>query len=250
MIDEQRSAQFDRLLGELDLYTTRRRLDFKMSWFLRDVDLRGRRVLDIGSGRGTFGVWCLLNGARELTAIEPEAAGSETTAAAVFRRVVSELDLDARVRLHRVPFQQYDAPDGSVDLIFCHYAINHLDEEACVSLHASVEAWARYVELLRRCHRLLADGGTMVVSDCARRNFWPLVGLGGIPGRSVEWDKHQQPALWCRLFEDAGFRIARSTWTPPYPLRRLGPFARSGALAWFLNSNFTIQAHKPGRAAR
>ncbi len=68
---------------------------------------------------------------------------------------------------------------------------------------------------------MIRPGGWVVVTDCGRSNFWNALGMRSPFARTIEWHKHQNPSLWAKAFECAGYRKADLRWTPLHPLGRL-----------------------------
>jgi hypothetical protein len=99
--------------------------------------------------------------------------------------------------------------------------INHLNEEAVTVLHNDPLAFKQYVVLLQYLRTLMQPSGWVIVADCARDNLWPRLGLRAPLATSIEWHKHQNPAVWENVFKQAGFRCVDLRWSPLQPLLRL-----------------------------
>ena len=57
------------------LYSSKSRLKFQMDMLFRGVDLKDKKVLDIGGGYGLFSLYAASRGAKKVICLEPEADG-------------------------------------------------------------------------------------------------------------------------------------------------------------------------------
>lgn len=220
------------------------RLLHRCRWVLGPVDLPGARLLEVGAGSGVLSGYALQAGADEVVAIEPEAAGSTEGYLSNIRQLADTL-ADARLRVLPCTLQDFDGP-GPFDAVVLDDSINHLDEPACEVLHRDPAAREVYLHLFGRLRELLRPGGDLVICDCARRNAWADLGLRNPICGSIEWQKHQQPALWAKLLGQAGLETVAVRWTPLYRLARLGRLAGNAAVSYFLTSHFRLHARRPG----
>jgi SAM-dependent methyltransferase len=94
------------------------------TWALRALgDLRGKRVLDLGSGTGETTAWLALQGAT-VDAVDISPRMIEVARGLCARHGVAE-----RVRFHVAPGEQLPFPDGHFDAAFGHDVLHHLDLE-------------------------------------------------------------------------------------------------------------------------
>lgn len=151
------------------------------------LDLKGKRVLDIGCGTG--GITLRLaetHGAAEVTGIDVEAP-----VLARARREAAGRGLAERVAFVQVAPGPLPFPDASFDLVFSKDAIIHIPDKD-----------ALFADLFR----LLVPGGTFAASD------W-LIGHDGAPSAAMKHYVAQEglsfgmasPARYRRAMEGAGF---------------------------------------------
>ena len=114
-----------------------------------------------------------------------------------------------------------------------HLADSHADREL-------------YLSYFRKMHELLAPGGSLILSDVGRKNFWGLVGSRFFVGKSIEWHKHQQPKVWRKLLAEAGFDSISLRWYTLYRLRKFAFLFARKVPAYFFNSKFVMTARKIG----
>src|SRR5687768_12434019 len=91
----------------------------------RGVDLRGKRVLEIGSGRGLLSVLIGLAGANQVVSLEPELAGASAGMIRTQKERVQALGLD-NVDVVVADFNTWDGPPARFDVILSRASINHL----------------------------------------------------------------------------------------------------------------------------
>jgi SAM-dependent methyltransferase len=219
------------------------RVEFWIRQSLRDLDFRGKQVLDVGAGGGLFSCYMALQGAARVVALEPELEGSALHPRRTLLERVDMLGLTNVVGLANT-FQEYAAPGSAFDVILVHNAINHLDEEAVVALHRSEDARASYRALLGKIYELLKPGGVVVIADCARANLFAWLGIRNPVASMIEWDKHQNPNLWVRLLRDVGFDEFELHWTYPRRLRILGAILDNWFMSFLMQSHFVLHAHR------
>ena len=222
------TASVDRFFGE---YLSWHSVAPKFLQFVRwnfenylfpNIDFSGKRFLDIGGGAGTHSFYAACRGAREVVCLEPEAEGSSAGMRAEFQRRARVLGVE-NVYLLPLTFQEYES-DVPFDILFCHNAVNHLDESAVVRCHYDPSAQDVYVALFRKMRRLCVEGGYLIIADASRYNLWATLGRPNPLSPTIEWHKHQSPRLWKRLLERAGFQTVGVRWKSPARLGKIGRF--------------------------
>jgi cyclopropane fatty-acyl-phospholipid synthase-like methyltransferase len=208
----------------------------------RNIDLRGKSVLEIGCGKGLFVIWAALHGAREAIGLEPFAEGAfdASTCYSDFRSMAHQLGV-TRAQILPATVQEFDTPGDSFDLVLSVASINHLDEKSCVKLHESPLAVQAYEKIFRRIARMMKRGGTLIVMDAGRRNFFADLGLTNPMSPNIEWFKHRQPRYWSQLLENCGFGDASIRWSAGRLPRYLRIYCLPQALAYFGQSIFRLQ---------
>lgn len=144
--------------------------------------LRGREVLDLGSGSGQLTLDAAL-AAEKVVAVDFSPAMLELLEERAAARGCHNVDTILS------SLQSLDLPDQSVDVIVSNYALHHLRHD-------------EKLLLLRRAARWLRPGGTIVIGDM-------MFGLTGDPvGRRVVASKlrvlaKRGPAGWWRIAKNA-----------------------------------------------
>jgi SAM-dependent methyltransferase len=213
--------------------------------FFHDIELRGRAVLDVGSGTGDMALWAAANDATAV-GLEPEADGSSGGMQATFAATAARVGLGDRATLLPQTLDAYAPHAPRFDVILMAAAIIHLDEDACMRLHFDDEARARYREHLGVLARLAAPGATLIVGDVARRNIFATLGRTNPLAPTIEWEKHQHPKLWAALLTDVGFSSPTICWRSLNTLREPGRWILGNRAAAFLTtSSFTLTMLAP-----
>lgn len=223
------------------LYSSPGNLKYQLHRLFHGISLEGKRVLDVGGGRGIICFYAAARGAKRAVCLEPLAEGSRSTSAGGFSELRGELG-SWPVALVREPLQTYNAELDAFDVIVLRNSINHLDERACMQLHVSGDARVTYRGIMLRLARLAAPGATLVVTDCSRHNFFRTMRIRNPFMSTIEWHKHQSPRLWAELLSEVGFTNPRITWSTFNTLRGFGGLIMGNAIAAYMTlSHFQLR---------
>lgn len=219
------------------LWEDRASLERYLAFLFRDISFEGKSILDIGGGTGLFSFYAAARGAERVVCLEPQSDGGHSDMNDKFNSIATELALQ-NVRLIPKTFQQFETAPGSFDIILLHNSVNHLDEWACIHLKNDKVAVDHYMDLFSKLAAQISDGGTIILSDCTRYNFFPLLGLKHPINKTIEWHKHQSPETWAGLLTRVGFVQQSISWSS---------FNRMGKLGWLLFANrigaFFLKGH-------
>jgi SAM-dependent methyltransferase len=216
--------------------------------FFEGVDLKGRSVLEVGSGRGLTSIYAALAGARAVVSMEPGLAGAKSQVRETLERRLSTLGLP-QVELLAEDFNTWDSKGRCFDVIVSQASINHLCESPHHAL-AHRPTFDRYLGAARKMHGLLAPGGVACVSDACRYGFFMFAKHLGLKRPwnarrlTVNWRIHQNPGTWKRIFTDAGFSRIEVSYPLPFRLRRLGVLVSNPLSNFFLGAGFRLAARR------
>ena len=215
-----------------------------MESLFRGIDFTGKRVLDIGGGDGVYSFYAAAMGARDVVCLEPEAAGSIGGELSMFDRLRAEMP-ELPVTLVRRTVADFRDEEG-FDVVAMIASINHLDEHACTRLPHDRAAREAYLKAFSHIAALTRPGGRVVIADATRYNFFAMLGMKNPLCPTIEWDKHQPPAVWAELLREAGFANPRVSWEPLYSLGSTVQVLLSNQVAaWFLQSCFLLHVERP-----
>lgn len=218
---------------------------YYMEHLFAGVDFEGKRMLDIGGGRGVFSYYAACMGAADVVCLEPQDAGSTDDMNRVFRETGEQLVGLDNVRLVMDTIQNYDPGDERFDIILSHASINHLDENACIQLHKQESARDVYRDVFRRIAGMCNPGAKLIAVDLSRLNFFALLGVTNPFAPVIEWHKHQPPSLWAQLLAECGFENPRITWgNRRRKNAALRALLNNAVAEYFLTSHFCLRMDK------
>lgn len=215
---------------------------------LRGLDLAGKRVLEIGSGRGLIAILIGLQGAARVVSMEPELVGATSGVIADQRARIAQLAL-TNVEVVAADFNTWDSAGETFDIIVSRASINHLYASEHHALRHR-DTYDNYLRVARHIHGLLAPGGVFIATDACRYGFFSLARRFGIrrPWKwsksGVDWRHHQNPGTWRRIFLGAGFSRVGIRYPVPYPLRHLSSLVDSMIANFFLKGTFVLRAYR------
>lgn len=244
-MDAADAAFYDQLVG-FGIYSNRRNLARYVDVMFGDVDVAGRRVLDIGGGSGIVGFSAAHRGAEHVLVLEPELAGSTSGITERFRERAKRLGFEDRCELERATIQDFDPADRRYEVVVSAASINHWNEPACIVAHEDEAAREEYRVVLRKIAGMTAPGGVFIATDVDRRNLFGDLGLKNPMSPDIEWEKHQSPWFWAKLCEESGFERPKVQWTTFNTLGAAGGRLLDNRLAAYLTmSSFRLQMHRP-----
>jgi SAM-dependent methyltransferase len=128
-----------------------------------------------------FSFYAAAAGAREVLCLEPEGQGGSIGMNEQFHRL-QRLTGFHNVRLEHAMLQTFEPTPASFDVVLLHNSVNHLDEAMVPLLHRDGAAGGEdardvYRSLFRRVADALVPAGHLVLTDCARDNLFPRLGL-------------------------------------------------------------------------
>ena len=219
-------------------------LQFYLNSFFNGVELRGKRILDIGGGSGLFSLYAAYKGAKYTLCLEPFGKGSSIKGSQPFYKMRDALKLE-NVELEEVSVQEFKS-EHQFEMIMLHNSINHLDEKACISLRSSKYSQNIYRQIFEKMYALAVPRTKLLISDCSRNNFFDLIKVTNPFVPMIEWEKHQSPDIWIELLKSVGFVNPKVNWTSFNMLRSLGKVLTSNKLvAYFTTSHFRLLMNKP-----
>lgn len=221
---------------------------FRLGRLIGSFDVRGKRVLEIGCGSGTYCLLMAFAGAEEVVGLEPEVDGSTSGSFEAFAGKVTRTGL-TNIKMYKVTLEDYDLDaNGPFDLVLTYNVVNHLNKGAVQRLHFDESAKEMYQGIFKRIHQSIHPGGVFVLADCSRHNIFSGTSrLGLYKGpltRSIEWDKHQRPMVWKKLLRETGFEHFELEYWIPYVLRKVPFLANNRVFSYLTISHFTLRARK------
>ena len=236
------------LLRHFELHYSKNKLRHRLNYMFKDISFHGKSMLDIGAGSGSLSLYGACMGAKSVSSLEPELAGSRGGTFNKLTRMSEELPQYSITPLP-ISFQDFDPGNQTFDIILLHASINHLDEEACINLQNSDEAQSRYKLIFQKLSSIASPGAKLIIYDCSRYNFFVLVGLPNPLASKIDWHKHQSPKYWANMLQHFGFENPKIRWEAPTTRYTIGRwFFRNRVGAYFTSSSFYLVMDKYGNA--
>jgi SAM-dependent methyltransferase len=231
--------EYYKIAADLGLTRAPESIEYSVNTLFSGINFNAKRVLDVGGGTGIYSFFAYAKGAKEVINLEPVLDGSNTKMIKTFHTFRERLGA-FNVEIINNTFQDFESK-SKFDVIILHSSINHLNEDACRNLHNNNESERKYLKLLTKLYNITNADGKVVISDCTRYNFWPLLKLKNPFAPSIDWEIHQSPKTWKYLLENVGFYVERINW-PTY--RRLGWFGKTifgnSTASYFLSGHFNM----------
>lgn len=207
----------------------------------RDIDFRGKTMLEIGCGKGMLCLWAALHGA-ETVGLEPMAEGCYDSSEChkAFKLMAEKLDLPQATILP-LTVQGFQGPKNYFDVVLSVASINHLNEKSCIALLDSPDAVREYQNIFRNIAAMMRPGGKLIIVDAARHNLFGDLGIRNPLTPNIEWFKHQQPEFWAKLLSGCGFGDPNITWASGKLLRYARLTSIPKALSYFGQSVFRLE---------
>lgn len=238
------SAEFLDLAIREKLWSNKKNLKNYLSFMFDDVDVAGKRVLDVGGGDGLLTFYAAALGAQNVVCLEPEFDGSTQGVNDNFLRFKRSHPAFAKVDLETVQLQEYES--SPFDIIMLSNVINHLDEDACIELHRDDAAALAYRKIFSHINSLMLPGAVLLATDCTRSNFYNAIGVSNPFMPDIEWHKHQSPSVWSQHLALAGFENTKIRWSS---FNRFGKWGRvilgNKIGAYFTLGHFLLRMSKP-----
>ena len=229
---------FDNLLSEAGI-TRSNGYDFYFSSYIyKDINLDGKKILDIGGGNGLASFHALDNSSNcSAWVVDPIAEGSNELMFEQYESMKKNYD-PGRINFHRDYVDTLLEPN-TFDIIVMHNTINHIGEDILEDINNSSEAYAEYVSRLKTILDRLSSDGTLIVADCGSKNFFGKIGLKSPFAPSIDWHLHCEPGVWRKMIEELGFSHIKTQWTARREFGVFGKiFLANRTCSYFLNSHF------------
>jgi cyclopropane fatty-acyl-phospholipid synthase-like methyltransferase len=202
------------------------------------MDLSGKRILEIGCGKGFLSMlMASLGQAAQVTALdEAEGEGGSSGDLDVLSGGLKELGL-TNVKIVKQDIMQY-AEYGSFDVIVSNNAMHHVCEHGLLTW--DVRARGKYVAIFQHIRKLLRPGGILLMHEYSRLSLWRFVPIRKY--RDIEWSLHPTRGEWVRVLRDAGFHSPGARYCAPFKLRAIGPLVKNPVAMFLYYPNFILRA--------
>ncbi len=214
------------------------------NYIFNGIDLGNKNLLDLGGGNGIASFFALYQSSScNAWVVDPIAEGSNQLMTDQFNHMKESFGKD-RINYHRDFIDSLEEPNY-FDIVLMHNSINHIGEDLIEKILTNQEEYSEYVERIKKITGRLKPGGTLVVADCGRNNFWDDVGLKSPFAPTIEWKLHREPDTWKKMIEEAGLVHINTKWTARRELRSIGKTLLGNRLcSYLLGSHFVSMYRK------
>jgi cyclopropane fatty-acyl-phospholipid synthase-like methyltransferase len=229
------------------MYSNKTKLQFRLDYIFKNVEVKDKSVLDVGGGSGLLSFYAAVKGARKVVCLEPEFDGSHAGMIEQFNKIKSALTTNLAVEHLPLTLQSYvgQVNDNEHDVVILHNSINHLDEHACINLLKDAQSYTTYKNIFTAVYNKMAAGGKLVVADCSCDNVFYTLGIKNYLYPTIEWHKHQKPGTWIALLKEIGFKHPKVEWTTPNKLGKAGRVLMGNPVVSYLTgSHFKFSMEK------
>ena len=220
---------------------------FAFDRLFNGIDFDGKRVLEIGSGKGLMSLFACISGAKDVISLEPELDGSRSQVSQIQRERALELGLH-NVKVLKADFNEWQNEDEQFDIVMCLSTVNHLHESP-YNANSNKNTFLSYLEIAEKIRSMLRPSGVAIITDACRYGiFWFLKKYGFKPPWSekpvsIDWRIHQNPRTWKRIFLSSGFPEVNIFYPLPYRLRHYKYLVANPIVNYFLLSSFCLHCH-------
>ena len=215
----------------------------------QDIEFEGKRIVDIGSGKGLMSIYTSLYGAKEVVSLEPELHGATNKALEIQRDRVKKLNIN-NIKILNQDFNLWEYNDEPFDIVMSFASINHLHESPYHALHHE-ETRQIYIDIAKKIRELLCLNGVAMITDSCRYGLFHWLKYIGInrpwtPTKrtSINFRIHQNPGVWKDIFVNAGFSEVRIKYPLPYKLRKVKKFIENPIANFLLEARFILYCYR------
>jgi len=207
---------------------------------LSDVKVAGRRVLEIGCGKGAVSLYlAIFKGIQEVYAVDEDCGhGASQEVLRALREGVEKLKVTG-VKIIAEDFQKLDLPLAHFDLIVANYSLHHIVPDGGVGVNP--QAKRNYLELLNRLRMLLSPGGTLSLREVNGLSLWRHSPVK-LRQRQIDWKLHPEIRDWRIMFKEANLRVVSFQYLVPFRLRRFERLLQNRGFAYLWGMDFLVNA--------
>ena len=211
---------------------------------LKGISLMGKKVLEIGCGRGAFSIYmALLGNAEKVIALdEAEGFGSDgryfhQLGEIIHKYAISNLDT------RKADITKTSFPENTLDLIVANFSIHHVIRSSGY-IFKDTKAQKDIINLFESLNRYLKEGGQIVLREMSRINFWRFIPYQWKMSH-IDWEIHPTLKEWLWVLTTSGLKDISYAFLTPYFLAKWpSRMIRNRFSNFFFSSSFYLYGKK------
>lgn len=206
------------------------------------IETRGRRILEIGCGRGNFSLFLALNcePGKILALDEAEGCGADRNLFRQLEAITLQYGI-SNLETMQADISKADFPPQSFDLIVANFSLHHAIRSGGYIFRDSA-AREESLMIFKKLRSCLGNNGLLVLREMSRMNFWRFMPYKWKMSH-IDWDIHPTLQEWLWLLQNSGFRNVRFAFLTPYFLKACpSKLVRNKIANFFFSSSFYLYA--------
>jgi len=214
------------------------------SYYIDEIPLNGKRLLDIGCGNGLMlSANCVIAKPKLAVGLDNyQGEGSPISDYNFANKVQAALSLPY---LKLVLGDAFGLPfhKESFDMIYISHCLHHIYESTVRLGRAEESSTKNLTALLRDIYTTLSENGVLVVAEVPRYSIMRIGRLFGLL-KDTDFKTKQEPRDWICALEKVGFKSFKVKYHTPYPLRRFTWLLSNRMGRYILCGQYYILAYK------